>query len=66
MKYTIKFTNPDSQPVEIEGDGIQLEAPGVVIIGKNKQMVGLFPIHAVAGVYSTDGPNKVVGVQVAL
>jgi hypothetical protein len=58
MKHIVRFIGPKDD-VELEADGISVQAPGLFILAKNNQAVGLFPIGAVAGVWTPDGPAQI-------
>jgi hypothetical protein len=66
MKFTVKFANEAIPAEVIEADGVQLQAPGVVLLHKENQVVALFPLPSLAGVFTLEGPNQIIPVQVSL
>ena len=58
MKHIIRFGN-GSTDIEIDADTVAIQPPGLFILVKNGEAVGSFPIHAVAGVWTPDGPAQV-------
>ena len=66
QRTIVRFTREGTP----EGATLQQEFPAVTAIGVNPagafvllngdDVVGMFPIHAIAGIFHPDGPNQVV------
>jgi hypothetical protein len=48
-----------AEPLTFENATFQIAQPGVFVIESAGQLLGLFPLAGVAGVYNPNGPSKV-------
>jgi hypothetical protein len=58
MKHLIRFT-ASTDTIELDADTLAIQQPGVFVLVSKEQVVGTFPIHAIAGIWTPDGPAQV-------
>lgn len=60
-----KEGSPEGEPstLTFDTDSIGVNEVGLVVLTADKQVVGMFPIHALAGIYHPDGPSLITEVK---
>lgn len=63
MKHIIRFAAGSAatgaETLELDADSIQVQPPGLLVLVKDNQAVGTFPLHGISGVWTPDGPAQV-------